>query len=209
VPLAQALAKFQNRAAQSDNLIVNAHKVDASSKAAILPVIDQQQITVAAFLNLFIAWETFIEVTLHELMTRSATLSGKKPTRYVCPVSQEAARTLVVGPRGTYFDYGNHNLVKPLVKMYFLNGYPYEPFFSSVEQDLADIRTKRNAAAHITSTTQTALEGLAARILRKPAVGINLYDLLMAKDPGSPSGATVFVTYRDRLLVTAELMVKG
>jgi hypothetical protein len=168
VPVAQALADFQKNAAQCDSLIANAHKVDSSS-VPILPALDQQQITVAAFLNLFIAWEAFIELTLHELMTGSPTLSGKMPTKYVSPVSQQAARAFVIGPRlGCYFDYGNHNLVKPLIRMYFENGYPYEPHFSSIEQDLADIRTMRNAAAHITSSTQTALESLAARILRKP-----------------------------------------
>ncbi len=208
--LVQALADFQSSAAQCDSLIANAHQVDAATKVSVLPVIDRQQITVAAFLNLFIAWETFIEVTLHGLMTGSATLSGKRPTKYVSPVNQQAARALVIGPRtGSYFDYGNHNLVKPLVNMYFEKGYPYEPHFSSVEVDLADIRTMRNAAAHITSSTQNALESLAGRILRKPAFGISLYGLLMAVDPASSVGATVFVTYRDKLLTAAELIVKG
>jgi hypothetical protein len=209
VPVAQALADFQTNVAQCDSLIANAHKTDPSS-LPILPVLDQQQITVAAFLNLFIAWETFIEVTLHELMTGSPTLSRTMPTKYVSPVNQQAARAFVIGPRlGAYFDYGNHNLVKPLVRMYFQNGYPYEPHFSSIEQDLADIRTMRNAAAHITSSTQTALDSLAARVLRKRVLGISLYDLLMSTDPTSAANTTIFATYRDKLLVAAELIAKG
>lgn len=46
-----------------------------------------------------------------------------------------------------------------------------------------DLRTMRNASAHISSTTQTALESLAQRIFRTPRPGIVLYDLLMAADP--------------------------
>jgi hypothetical protein len=208
MPIAQALSDFRNSAAQCDSLIANAHKIDAAG-ASILPVVDQRQITVAALLNLFIGWETFIEATLHDLMTGSSTLNGTAPTKYVSPVNQQAAHALVIGPRGTYFDYGNHNLVKPLVRMYFQHGYPYEPHISSIEQDLADIRTMRNAAAHITTSTQTALDSLSARILRRPIGGINLYDLLMAIDPASSVGATVFVMFRDKLLVAAELIANG
>ena len=93
--------------------------------------------------------------------------------------------------------------------MYFKDGYPYEPHLSAIHQDLSDLRTMRHWAAHITSGTQTALDGLASRVLKKPASAIELYDLLTAVDPGSAAGATVFVTYRDKLLVAADLIANG
>ena len=209
MPLAHSLADFKTSAAQCDSLIANAHQANPTTSFPILPPIDRQQITVAAFLNLFIAWETFIEGSLHELMTGGATLSGKRPIKYVSPADEAAARALVAGVGRAYFDYGNHNLLKPLVRMYFNKGYPYEPCLSASEQDFADIRTMRHAAAHITSNTQTALEGLATRVLRKPAIGITLYDLLMSSDPTSPTGATIYATYRDKLIVAADLIANG
>lgn len=207
MPLAQILAEFNASVAQCDNLIANAHKLDGSG-AALLPVVDQKQITVAAFLNLFIAWETFLESSLAELMIGSQTLNGSTPVRYVTPLTLEAAKEIVIHVRRV-FDYGNQEFVKKLVNMYFENGYPYEPHLTGVRQDLSDLRTMRNASAHITSTTQTALETLALRVLHRPSSGIDLYTLLMESDPGSASGNTIFVTYRDKLLVAAELIAQG
>lgn len=68
MPIAQVLADFRAEIAQCESLIANAHKVDATG-VQVLPTIDQQQITVAAFLNMFIAWETFLEAALCEFMT--------------------------------------------------------------------------------------------------------------------------------------------
>jgi hypothetical protein len=124
------------------------------------------------------------------------------------PLTLEAAKEIIIHVL-RFFDYGNQEFVKKLVNMYFENGYPYEPHLTGVRQDLADLRTMRNASAHITSTTQTALETLALRVLHRPSSGIDLYTLLMEPEPGSASGNTIFVTYRDRLLVAAELIARG
>ena len=130
MPLAKILADFKADIAQCDNLIANAHRIDISGNS-IFPPADQKQITVAAFLNLFIAWETCLESSLAALMVGSTTLSGSVPIRYVAPVSLEAARLLVVGVQ-RYFDYGNHEYVRRLISMYFQNGYPYEPHLSAI-----------------------------------------------------------------------------
>jgi hypothetical protein len=93
--------------------------------------------------------------------------------------------------------------------MYFHHGYPYEPHLSAIFADLSDLRTMRNASAHISSTTQTALESLALRLFSKPLPGIGLYEMLTMSDPRSTSGETVFVTYKTKLIVTAELIAQG
>jgi hypothetical protein len=97
MPLVKILADFKANVAQCDNLIANAHRVDASG-TSILPPDDQKQITVAAFLNMYIAWETFIESSLAALMIGSATICGTMPIRYVSPMNLDAARTLVSRP---------------------------------------------------------------------------------------------------------------
>jgi hypothetical protein len=53
MPVAQMLQDFKTGVAQCDSLIANAHGVHASGLPFLSPV-DQQQITAAAFLNLFI-----------------------------------------------------------------------------------------------------------------------------------------------------------
>ena len=204
--LAQVLADFKGSIAQCESLIANAHKLDAAG-GPVFPAIDQQQITVAAFLNMFIAWESFLESTLTELMIGTPTLSGTLPTKYVAPVDLASARLLVIGMM-KYFDYGNHFNVRKLVGMYFKNGYPFEPHISAIYSDLDDLRTMRNVSAHISSTTQTAMEALALRLFSSPKPGITLYQLLTSTNPKSP-GNTIFVSYKSKLVATAELITQG
>jgi hypothetical protein len=206
VSLAQILADFKNSVGQCDSLIANAHKTD-SAGAPLFPAIDQQQITVAAFLNMFISWETFIECSLTELMIGNPTISGSLPVKYVAPLSVTTARELVIGIM-RYFDFGNHEYVRKLAAMYFQRGYPFEPHISAILSELSDLRTMRNASAHITSTTQQAMESLALRLFASPRPGISLYQLLTSFHPGA-SGKTVFAEYKEKLLVTAELFANG
>lgn len=207
MPLAQVLTGFKAGVAQCDSLIANAHRTDAAG-VALLPALDRKQITVAAFLNLYIVWETFVESSLAELMVGSPTLSGSQPVRYVSPTGLDQARVLVIGIN-RYFDYGNYDNVRRIVNIYFENGYPYEPHLSAITSDLADLRTMRNASAHITSTTQIALESLAQRILTRPWPNVDLYSLLTMRDPRSRTSDTVFSGYRNKLVVAAELIVQG
>jgi hypothetical protein len=207
VPLILVLAEFKVCISQCESLIVSAHRTDANG-SSLFALLDQQQITIAAFLNLFIAWEKFLETSLTNLMIGEATLSGTPPVRYVSPQTLDAAREMVIGVM-RYFDYANHDNMRKMVKLYFERGYPYEPHLSAILSDLADLRTMRNASAHITSTTQTPLESLAMRISGRPMPGIDLYQLLTMIDPQSATGGTVFETYKNKLIVTAELIAQG
>ena len=204
MPLAQTLADFKAGATQCETLIANAHKTDAAG-AFLFPPLDQEQITVAALLNLFVAWETFLEASLASLMIGSPTISGTQPVRYVSPPSEEQARAMLIGVQ-RYFDYGNHEFVRKIVNMYFQNGYPFEPHLSSIHLELTDLRTMRNSSAHISSTTQIALEALANRVFSGPRPGISLYSLLTSVDPRSAGGATVFREYKTKLEIAASLI---
>ena len=116
MPLAQILLDFKGSVAQFDSLIANAHRVSGAPPTSLFPAIDREQITVAAFLNLFIAWEAFLESALSEYMTGSVTINGSVPVKYVSPLHATAAREFVTGVR-PYFDYANHDNVKRIVQM--------------------------------------------------------------------------------------------
>jgi hypothetical protein len=141
-------------------------------------------------------------------MSGEATLSGALPTKYVAPPNPSAARAMVIGIN-RYFDYANHDYVRRVATMYFQSGYPFEPHLSSISTDLADLRTLRNASAHLSSTTQAALEALAQRIFATPRPGIDLYTVLTAIDPRSQNGNTVLAEAREKLLTAAELITLG
>jgi len=207
MPVRGALAAFRSAVAQCDSLIASAHKVDGTG-ASIFPPRDREQITIAAFLNMFIAWETFLEDTLAHLMAGAATISGTMPVKYVSPLSHSDAKAMIIGTY-RYFDYANHDNVKKMVRIYFDRGYPFDPPISGIFSDLADLKTMRNSSAHMSSSTQIALETLALRIFGAPKHGISLYQLLTAVDPRSATGETVFLAYKNKLIVTAELIAMG
>lgn len=205
--LAQVLAAFQGAVAQCEGLIASAHRTDGAG-VFLFSQADREQITVAAFLNMFIAWERFIASSLAELMTGVPTIGGAAPVKYVSPVDVVAARKLLVGVM-KYFDYGNHEFVRTMSKLYFDQGYPYEQPIASIVADLSDIKIMRNSCAHTDATTQLPLESLRIRIFGQPQQGVTVYQMLTAVDPRSAAGDTVFVTYKNKLLVTAELISNG
>jgi hypothetical protein len=208
MPAAEILANLRVAIVQCDNLVVNAHRV--VNGASVLPPADQKQITVAAFLNLFIGWETFLEECFLEFMMGGKTLNGSVPIRYVSPVDLAAANKLINGVAWTYFDYAKYENVLVLARMFFKGGYPFEPYISSAYTDLEDSRKMRNWCAHKTSSTQAGLDGLALRIFGSPRLGIDLYTLLMATDPRVASGTqTIFVTYKEKILALAQMIATG
>jgi len=170
--------------------------------------LDREQITIAAFLNLFVAWEEFIECCFASFMAGAATLSGRLPSKHASPPSADLAKKMLIGTQ-RYFDYANHEHVRKMAAIYFDSGYPFEAPISSIFGDLGDLRTMRNSSAHISSSTQIALESLAQRIFGLPQPDITLYKMLTAVDPRSDTGNTVYGDARDKLLVTAGLIAQG
>ena len=114
---------------------------------------------------------------------------------------------MIIGTQ-IYFDYGNHENVTKIAKVFFDQGAPFQPHLAAIYSQLSDLRVMRNSSAQITSTTQAALEALALRLLSQPSVGVELYTLLTANDPNAP-GSTIYQTYRDTLIATAGLIATG
>ena len=108
-----------------------------------------------------------------------------------------------------YFDFANHVNVRIIASIYFEQGYPFEPHLSAILSDLDDLRVMRNACAHKASSTQKSLENLALRVFGAPRVSITIYEFVTAVDPRAAPGETVFLTYKNKLLATAELIANG
>jgi hypothetical protein len=208
VAIGQSLADFQMSRLQCDSLIASAHRTDPDGNY-LFPSLDREQITVAAFLNLFIGWEEFIEASITDFMMGEATESGKNPVLYVQPPNRDHSNKMVVHTQ-RFFDYANHDNIRKVAKLYFDTGYPFDGPLSSINAELAELKTIRNACAHLSSTTRTALEGLATRILGQPQPGVSVYGLLTTIDPRVAGNATtVYAAYRDKLLTAAILIAQG
>ncbi len=140
--IANALLKFQKDALQCDQLIADAHKGDEFGNFHLTDL-DRDQVIVASFLNLFIAWESFLEECLAQYMIGAKTTTGKRPTRFVRPKTLDSARKLAVGVN-RFFDYANHEHIKKIANLYFENGYPFEPIISSSFSDLSGAIPEQN-----------------------------------------------------------------
>lgn len=207
MPIAQSLADFHARVGQCDSLIASAHAVLVGGVFHFTQI-DREQITVAAFLNMFIAWEEFIESAIRDFMMGDVTTGGIAPIRFVTPPTVDHSVKMVIH-MNRYFDYANQENIRKLARLYFDNGYPFETPINSLTQELSDLKIMRNACAHMSSTTRTSLEGLGLRIFGSPQVGISVYQMLMASDPRTSPTSTVYASYRDKLLVAAGLIAAG
>jgi hypothetical protein len=208
MPVAQSLADFNTNLTQCNHLIANAHLQDAHGNH-LFPQLDREQITVAAFLNMFIAWEGFLESAIGDFMMGDATLNGTRPVKYVNPPNRLHATAMVIHIQ-RYFDFANHDNVRKLVKLYFEDGFPFEVPIASINADLIDLKTIRNSCAHISSSTQAALTALATRIFGNPQPKITTYQILTAIDPRDPeNNTTVFESYKSKLEAAAILIAKG
>ena len=206
--IGQTLSEFQAEAAQCDKLIANAHKLDSNGDSIFSPR-DREQITVAAFLNLFIAWEEFIELSITDFMMGGTTVGGSNPIRYATPPTREHSNKMVVHTQ-RFFDYANHENVRKIAKLFFDSGYPFETPLSSINAELVEIKTIRNACAHMSSTTNATLTAIATRILGQPQKGITVYQLLTTIDPRiQGNSTTVYAGYRDKLIAAATLVARG
>ena len=110
-----------------------------TARSPIFSPIDREQITVAAFLNMFVSWESFLEIVITNLMAGVPTISGATPAKYVPPNSVDHARQMLVGTL-SYFDYANHQKLRQIASIYFDRGVPLEPHLGSMYSELDDLR---------------------------------------------------------------------
>ena len=77
----------------------------------------------------------------------------------------------------------------------------------AIQTQLFDLKTIRNAAAHITSTTQTKLDSVASKLLNNQQTNSSVSELIVNNIPGTAQ--TVFEYYKELLDSTAESICKG
>jgi hypothetical protein len=159
MPIVKSLGDFNSNLTQCNHLIANAHRQDANGNHLFTQQ-DREQITAAAFLNMFIAWEQFLESSIGDYMMGEPTLSGVQPIKYVKPPNRPHSTAMVIHIQ-RYFDFANHENVRKLIKLYFENGFPFEGPIVSINAELSDMKTIRNSCAHVSSSTQMALSALA------------------------------------------------
>lgn len=207
MPLIDSLNTFRASIVEANRFISLAFQQDAGG-VYILPQNQRDFITDSAYLRIFIAWESFLESSFIQYMLGEPSILGNLVVRYVQPIDEQHAHRLLIGTQ-KYVDWSNPDIVKRLCNLYFSPGNPFDTFISSVMTDLLDLRTVRNAAAHLTSTTRQQLDSVGTRRLKRPCVNLKVSDYVFAVNPDSAAGDTILTTYLGQLDVSAEGIANG
>ena len=205
--LIYSLTTFRVSVAEANSFIALAFQQDGDGNYA-LPQNQREFITDSAYLKIFISWETFLENSFIQYMLGEPSILGNAITRYVQPLNEQHANSLLIGTQ-RYVDWSNPEIVKKLSKIHFASGNPFDTFVSSMLTDLFDLKTIRNAAAHLTSTTRQQLDSLGTRKLKRLCNNLKVSDILFAVDPDSNANETILTTYLNKLDISAEGIANG
>lgn len=166
------------KVADASSLVTAAHKLDASGQY-VKSLYERSVVTNACFLNVFIALEEFFEQSFEHYAMGKMSTAKWRPSKYARPPSAAHAQQMFIGSQ-QFMDWSTPGKVVRLAELYFANG---EPFAGPIKSSMAQIRnmkTVRNATAHLSLTTQASLDAVFSNWTGKPAVGISPYQMLLA-----------------------------
>jgi hypothetical protein len=137
------LTDFREEVHRSNQLL-------ASVRNKGIPFFQAEQIAELSFLNIYLAWETFLEESFIRFLHGARLLSGKQVHRYMAPRSLEHARRLLVGldKGGRYADWTKRETVTERAKLMFKDGAPFVDPMRAAAKELDDMRTLRDCIAH-------------------------------------------------------------
>lgn len=198
------LQRYRNSVQETESFITDAHIQNAAGQ--YIHSIDYRNFVIsAAVVRFSIAWESFLENIYCSFLMGEVDTLGRVVPCCVTAVNYSHAQKLLIGTN-RYFDWTNPDLIIQLSTLYLDPDNPIKTAIKSVKSDLLDIKTIRNAAAHISVTTQGKLDALASRVF-----GSQQTNVVVAKVINfvRTDGKTLWTYYRELLDVAAENVAKG
>lgn len=209
MPAIDSLVQFRASVTEANNFTTTILQRYASGGYKF-PALLRSFVVESAFLRVFIAWETFLEDIFIKYMMGEQPLITPIANRYANPIDIKHAKSFLLGPNTRPFvDWSTPDTIRNLSTIYFGNTNILNTTISSIYTDFLNLKTIRNAAAHMTSSTGGKLDVLASNIMRSPQVGIRPASLLLWIDPLPPTPNTVFYNYIQLLDTSAELITNG
>jgi hypothetical protein len=205
--IVQNLADFRSSIIELVSHITYAHQKYATGRYKINPNL-REFISESAFLRIYITWETFLESCFVDYLLNEVSILQNRPAKWVSPLDYNHAQQIIVGNQ-RHMDWSNPEVVRKISNIFFHQGYVFNTVLSSINNDLMDLKAIRNAAAHISSTTISKLDGVSSRILATPCVNYTSYKLLFSSDPRSTTNQSVLDRYLQIIDVAAEQIANG
>jgi hypothetical protein len=199
--LSDSITDFRTGVSKINDIVQKAYEIDVAGN----DIFDDPQkdfIVSSAFLKMFISWESFLEDSFVKYLVGEISTNGTNVTKFVNPNDREHALKMLVGTQ-KYVDWANHEIVKRLANLYLDQGEPFSSNISAIARELSDLKTIRNAAAHLSSTTQHQLDALASRVLGRTTSNSTVAKFILHLHPDD-SSKTILQYYQDILDLAAE-----
>ncbi|MFQ3246476.1 MAG: hypothetical protein ACI9SP_003128 [Arenicella sp.] len=204
--LRATLQTFKNELNRLERISDLPYNADANGN---LPMAQDEALFIAksCFLEVFIAWESFLEDSFVKYLRGKYSSLQTRPKRFAQPVDDAHANKMIIG-NNRFADWSNPETVKKLASIYFRDGEPYRTSLNSIADDLNQMKTIRNSCAHSSATTQQKLDALATRIISGVNNDIHVGDLLTSPHLADTS-VTVAEYFKRALEISAENIAKN
>lgn len=200
----KCLKRYREAVLEAESFISEAHAKD--NKGNFIHPEEFRYFVVSSSVVLFsIAWESFLENIYCSFLMGEPDTQGRVVPCCVSVADEDHAHRLLIGTN-KYFDWTNPELVVKLSLLYLDNNNPIKFAINSASSDLFDLKNIRNAAAHISSTTQKSLDSIASRLCGRQMYNTKVTDVISFT---RPDGKTMWTYYKDLLDVAAENVAKG
>ena len=198
------LKHYRDSVQEAESFITEAYVSD--DKGQYLHPTPFREFVVSSAVVLFsIAWESFLESIYCSFLLGEKDIRGSIVPCCVNVSDEEHAHRLLIGTN-KYFDWTNPDQIIKLSMLYLNPENPIKSAIRAVWSDMFDLKSIRNAAAHISATTQKSLDSLASRLFGRQMVNSKVADVILFV--GS-NGKTLWSYYKEVLDVAAENVANG
>ena len=141
------------------------------------------------FMQIFLAWEFFLEKSFLLYLNNACDMKGETYVRYGLPVDNEHAYSMVKGMK-QYPDWTNLNEINTLSNIYFKDSGPYN-LLTSNPVELAHIKTIRNKISHVSEKSTRTFNSLLVQTITR-STNVSVCDFLISFKNGSETYYTYY-----------------
>ncbi len=217
VSLASVRAEFNNRLRSSVNVVdrLQDYRVREPNRARPLSPAERERLAEMAWIQLFLAWEEFLEETFVRYLVGARPPRGRRPHPLIVVRSLEQARKLILGEGRSYLDWTEPNRLISRAELFFKDGEPYRTAIQSASLHLSRMKKIRNRIAHRSRTAEKKYEELLLELYGPGRRSRTPGHILLSPPPqsalpaqGGRGAATLFALYHSILVATADQIVR-
>lgn len=143
-----------------------------------------------AFMDVFEAFESYLESMFICYMMGQAGLNGASVVRYVMPINSEHAEKILCG-KEQYVDFTSRQMIMKYADNFFQGGRPFT-YLSNISQDFEDMKKIRNEISHKSLKSRREFEGLVRSRIASMPPSITVATFLLTT---MPRGRMSFFTH--------------